>query len=79
MEWETEAPTLPGTETREASCSYSVGAVHYGSRMGNSSQRSLTAIKIFRFPRGMMGRRVRVGDSRIGHHIPVIQGGTRVN
>jgi hypothetical protein len=37
--------------------------------MGNSSQRSLTGIKIFRFPHGMMGRRVRGGDSRIGHHI----------
>ena len=29
----------------------------------------LTVIKIFRFPHGMIGRRVRGGDSRIGHHI----------
>ena len=37
--------------------------------MGNCSQCALTVIKIFRFPHGMMGRRVRGGDSRIGYHM----------
>jgi len=43
--------------------------------MGNSSQRSLTGIKIFRFPHGMKGRRVRGGDSRIGYHVHTLWSG----